>query len=149
MIFMKLLWEGFVTVRIFHVVLVLVLFCFSFNIKSWMLMLFNEFCSCLSLKSEAVSHIIAVHWKGNFHMSSVTFWVQEILVSVSKPSPNPSNYNWQQVAAERNFERAIFTAWKGRYLSREMVCFQTQYWILLPLQIQLRLLAVLKVQFPT
>lgn len=77
----------------------------------------KEFSSCLSLKSETVYHIIAVHRKGNFHVSSVTFL--GILVGVSKQSPNPSKYNWQQAAAERSFEKTVLTAWKGRNILAE------------------------------
>lgn len=76
----------------------------------------KEFSSCLSLKSETICHIIAVHHKGNFHVSSVTFWVSQW---VSKQSPNPSKYNCQQAAAERSFERTVLTAWKGRNILAE------------------------------
>lgn len=60
-------------------------------------------------------------------------------MGVSKPSPNPSKYNWQQVAAERRFERTVLTSWKGRNILVERYAVFPNT-ILLPFQIQFRLL---------
>lgn len=58
-------------------------------------------------------------------------------MGVSKPSPNPSKYNWLQAGAERSFERTVLTSWKVRSILVDGVFPNT---ILLPLQIQFRLL---------